>query len=335
MGVRNVLLTGATGFIGRALLPALVDRGHAVRATTRLAVQEARPRARVEWTQVDLLQPETLKRALEGMDSAYYLVHSLTAGHDYRARDRKAAQRFARAAAQAGLERIVYLGGVAPPIVNQARASEHLQSRLEVGEILRAGRVPAIELRASMIIGQGSASWQIVRDLARRLPAMILPAWLRSRTCPVALEDVVTALVDALDLPLSASAWFDLPGPEILSAEEILQRVAALDGRRAPTLPLPVVTPRLSALWLRLITGASFPVARELVLGLRQDLLPVDARYWELTAHHPRIPFDEAARRALLCEPRPRGLKAWLVHLEEALVRHTWRARLPTPAHLQ
>jgi uncharacterized protein YbjT (DUF2867 family) len=162
--------------------------------------------------------------------------------------------------------------------------------------------VPTVELRASMIIGPGSISWRICRDLALRLPVMVLPSWLRSRTSPIALEDVVGALVDALDVPLEHSEWFDIPGPEPLSGRQILERIAALRGRQSIMVQLPVLTPRLSSLWLKLVTSADYAVARELVAGLTQDLLPRDERYFELTHHPPRIPFDEAARRALAAE---------------------------------
>ena len=167
---------------------------------------------------------------------------------------------------------------------------------------MRAGSVVAVELRASMVIGAGSASWQIVRDLAMRLPIMVLPKWLGSRTCPVALDDVIVALLRAATLPLEQSAWFDVPGPEIMSGQQILKRIAALRGRQFLALKVPLLTPRLSALWLRLITRTDFALARELVLGLEQDLLPKDERYWDLIEHPRLLSFDEAARRALASE---------------------------------
>ncbi len=315
----RTLVTGATGFIGRSLLPALRARGERVVAGSRRP--PAARRGGVPWRECDLLRPETLPRALRGVRIAYYLVHSMGGGRaDYRALERQAADAFARAAAGAGVERIVYLGGPAP----DGRPSEHLRSRLEVGEILRAGPVPALELRASMVVGDGSASWQIVRDLAMRLPVMILPRWLESRTRPVALEDVIAALAAAADLPLEASAWFDLPGPEVLSGREILERIAALRGRRIAALEVPLLTPRLSALWLKLVTRTEFSLARELVLGLQGDILPRDERFWSLIGRGSLLPFDEAARRALADEPHRAGLRPGLARVEEALA--AWAA---------
>ena len=313
---RTALVTGATGFIGGALVPALRARGLRVVAASR------RPRAgplegeAVQWRVCDLLDPRTLPAALEGVDVVYYLVHSMGGGRsDFRKLERRAATGLASAAADAGVERIVYLGGPAP----RGPPSEHLQSRLQVGEILR-GRARTIELRASMVVGPGSASWRIVRDLAMRLPFMVLPTWLRSRTCPVALEDAIAALAAAADVPLEASTWFDLPGPETLTGWQLLERIAAIKGRRIRAVHVPLLTPRLSALWLRLVTRTDYSLARELALGLREDLLPADARYWRLIGRDRLVPFDEAARRAL--EGEVRGREAWerLARLEERLV---------------
>jgi len=250
----------------------------------------------VEWRQCDLLRPETLAAAFAGVKVAYYLVHSMGGGRlDYGELERRSAQAFAEAAAQAGVDRIVYLGGPAP----RGHVSAHLGSRLEVGKILRGGPVETVELRASMVIGAGSASWQIVRDLALRLPFMVLPRWLKSRTRPIGLDDVVFALVAAAAVPLEESTWFDIPGPEVLSGRQILERIAALGGRRFWAIEVPLLTPRLSALWLRLITRTDFSLARELVLGLGEDLLPKDDRFWQLIDHRHLISFDEAATRAL------------------------------------
>ena len=296
---RVALVTGATGFIGRALVPALVAHGWRVAAATRRTAHDAPAAAGVEWRDFDLMRPETLPSALAGARVAYYLVHSMGQGAtDFRKLERNAAKAFVTAAASAGLERIVYLGGPAPA----DHPSEHLRSRLDVGEILRAGVVPVVELRASMVIGHGSASWQIVRDLAMRLPVMVLPKWLNSRTRPVALDDVIDALIAAADVALERSEWFDVPGPETMTGQQILERIAALRGRHFLAVKVPFLTPQLSALWLRLITRTDFALARELVMGLEHDLLPKDARFWQLIGHDELVSFDDAARRALSSE---------------------------------
>jgi len=299
----DILVTGATGFIGRALVSALRARGRTLVATTRRPAESMPAIEGVTWRTCDLLVPDTLPAAVEGVRIAYYLVHSMSGGTDhFRQHERRCAQAFVAAAAAAGVERIIYLGGPAPP----GRVSEHLKSRLAVGEILRAGPVPAIELRASMVIGRGSASWQIVRDLAVRLPVMVLPRWLRSRTRPVALEDAIDALVAAAELPIERNQWFDIPGPEVLSGRQILERIADVRGRRFLAIEIPALTPRLSSLWLKLVTRTDFGLARELVDGLVADLLPKDDRYWGLIGHPDLIDFDDAARRALASESRRR-----------------------------
>jgi len=292
----TALVTGASGFIGRALIPALRARGFDVVATSR---QSRAAADGVVWRSCDLLDPASLPAAFAGARVAYYLVHSMGgADSNFRELERRTAQAFVAAAAGAGVKRIVYLGGPAPP----GTPSEHLRSRLEVGQILRDGPVRVVELRASMVIGQGSASWQIVRDLAVRLPVMVLPRWLASRTRPVALSDVVEALVSAADLNLEQSEWFDLPGPEVMNGQQILERIAALRGRVFLAIKVPFLSPRLSALWLRLITRTDFALARELVLGLEQDLLPKDERFWSLIDHTQLVAFDTAARHALESE---------------------------------
>jgi uncharacterized protein YbjT (DUF2867 family) len=296
----DTLILGASGFVGGALLQAMAEAGEPVRAASHHPVHRA-PRRDVEWMTCDLERPETLAPVLAGVDCAYYLVHSMgTHGHELRGIERRCAENVAAAAAAAGVRRIVYLGGVAPA----GMPSEHLASRLLVGEILRGGTVPTIELRASMIVGNGSASWQIIRDLAARLPFMLLPRWLESNSCPIALPDAVVALRDASTVPLDGSTWFDIPGPDTLSVREMLAIVAELQQRRIPSVRVPVLTPKLSAMWLKLVTRANYRIARELVLGLGSDLLPESRRYWELTGHPPRWSFRDAASLALAEEPR-------------------------------
>jgi uncharacterized protein YbjT (DUF2867 family) len=305
----TLLLTGATGFVGRAALPALQNRGWRVRGLTRDATR-ARARSRgLEWVQGDVSDPSACARALHGCLAALYLVHSIGAGADYQGQEVRSAETFAAAAAAAGVERVVYLGGVAPG----GGGSEHLRSRLEVGTALRAGTVRTLELRASMIVGAGSLSWLIVRDLAARLPVMVLPRWLQSRTEPVAIDDVIIALTRGLDLPLEANAWFDVPGPHVLSGKQILDETARAMGLSRPlTIDVPLLTPKLSSLWVRFVTRADWQVAREIVVGLAEDLLARDDRYWHLIEHRRLQTFSTAARRALDAErqgPPMRG--AW------------------------
>jgi len=299
----TLLLTGATGFVGRAVQPALDATGWRIRCLTRDAAG-ARTRApALDWVQGDVADADSCARALAGCQAALYLVHGIGEGADYHRHEVMAATTFSRAAAAAGVERIVYLGGVAPA----GSGSEHLRSRLDVGEALRAGPVRTIELRASMIVGYGSLSWLIVRDLAARLPVMVLPQWLKSSTQPVAIGDVVISLVRALDLPLATSACFDLPGPMALSGKEILEETARVMGLPHPRMiEVPLLSPRLSSLWVRFVTRANWSVAREVVVGLTQDLLARDDQFWRMIDHPDRVAFAEAARAALAAERRQR-----------------------------
>ncbi len=281
--------------------PALAASGWQVRCLTRDAARARKRAPDLDWVEGDVADPSSCARALEGCHGALYLVHGIGERGDYHAREVAAAANFSKAAAAAGVERIVYLGGVAPG----GPGSDHLRSRLDVGEALRSGPVKTIELRASMIVGHGSLSWLIVRDLAARLPVMILPRWLKSRTEPVAIDDVVVALVRALDMPLEASSWFDVPGPEMLSGKEILQATARALGLESPrTIDIPLLSPRLSSLWVRFVTRAKWSVAREVVVGLSEDLLARDDRFWQLIDHRRRLRFADAARLALDAERR-------------------------------
>lgn len=302
----TVLLTGATGFVGRALLPRLVAAGWQVRGLSRRAQAPAHG---VEWVAGDVSSFADDARALDGVRAAFYLVHAIGEGADFERREIDEAGRFAEAARGAGVERIIYLGGIAPA----GQPSPHLRSRLAVGETLRGGAVPAVELRASMIVGHGSLSWQIVRDLAARLPVMVLPAWLRSRTQPIAIDDVAAALAGALELPLSGgSASFDLPGPDVMTGRQLLDETARLLGLAPPlVVEVPLLTPRLSSEWVRFVTRARWSVAREIVVGLEHDVLARNDDYWRLIGHGARLPFAEAARRALAAEapaPGPWGV---------------------------
>lgn len=297
----TILLTGATGFVGRAVQPALAAAGWSVRCLTRQVARARERQPALDWVEGDVGDADSCARALDGCQAALYLVHGIGEGAGYHQHEVAAATTFSRVAAAAGVERIVYLGGVAPA----GLGSDHLRSRLDVGEALRNSGVKTAELRASMIVGYGSLSWLIVRDLTARLPFMVLPQWLKSRSEPVAISDVVDALVGALDLPLAASAWFDLPGPEALSGKDILEETAGAMGLpHIGIIQVPLLSPRLSSLWLRFVTRAKWSVAREVVLGLADDLLAHDDRFWRLIGHPHRLTFKEAAGVALEAERR-------------------------------
>ena len=299
MPERSLLLTGATGFVGGAVRAALARAGWRTRCLTRDAARARKRQPALDWVQGDVADPASCARALAGCQAALYLVHGIGEGGDYHQHELAAAATFSQAAATAGVARIVYLGGVAP----KGAGSAHLRSRLDVGKALRAGPVVTVELRASMIVGHGSLSWLIVRDLAARLPFMVLPRWLKSRTQPVAIDDVVIALSRALELPLAASAWFDIPGPVTLSGKEILEATAQVLRLPHPRMiELPLLSPRLSSLWVRFVTRADWSVAREVVVGLAEDLLAEDDRFWNLIGHSRRLSFAEAARLALEAE---------------------------------
>jgi len=313
---RTILLTGATGFVGGAVRPALAAMGWHVRCLTRDVARARERQPALDWVGGNVGDAASCARALDGCQAALYLVHGIGEGADYQRREVAAATTFGQAAATAGVERIVYLGGVAPP----SAGSEHLRSRLHVGQTLRASPVTTIELRASMIVGHGSLSWLIVRDLAARLPVMVLPQWLKSRTQPVAIADVVIALVRALDLPAAASVSFDLPGPLALSGKEILEETARVMGLPHPRMiEVPLLTPRLSSLWVRFVTRADWSVAREVVVGLVDDLLARDDRFWGLIDHPDRLTFAEAASIALSAELRQQRATGTWGAIEHAL----------------
>jgi uncharacterized protein YbjT (DUF2867 family) len=319
---RRVLLTGATGFVGKRLYPALARAGYDVTCSSRDAERWAERKPDRRWVQLDLHDAASVERALAEQDAVIYLVHSMGQAGDFEEKERRAAELLRDAAARAGVTRIVYLGGVAP----SGRASKHLRSRLGTGEVLRAGAAPTIELRAGMIIGAGGASWQMVRDLSARLPFMILPSWLQNHSQPVAIDDVVRALVRAVELPDDVRGVFDLPGPETLTGEEILERIAGLLGVRPLTLRVPVLSPRLSSYWLKLVTRADFGIAQELVEGLTSDLVAPDAGFWRFLDDDSRTPFDVAARAALAEEeqrlsPGTRVVEWSLQHLARRVAR--------------
>jgi uncharacterized protein YbjT (DUF2867 family) len=300
---RRVLLTGATGFVGRSVYPALVAAGYVVLGGSRRPEQAVRAAPERQFVRCDTDEPRSLREAMTGCARAIYLVHGMAEGGDYAEAEQRGALAFRSAAEEAGVERIVYLGGMRP----SAEPSRHLASRLRTGEVLRAGKVPTIELQATMVIGSGSESFRMVRDLAARLPVMVLPSWLKSRTQPIAISDVVAAIVHALDEPWEASGVYALPGPETLSAREILQRTASLLGHKPRMIGVPFVTPKLSSYWIRLITRAEIHIAEELVEGLRHDIVHEGPGYWARMPGHRRQSLNAAIESALADEENSLG----------------------------
>ncbi|WP_017604818.1 SDR family oxidoreductase [Nocardiopsis alkaliphila] len=296
---RLALVTGASGYIGGRLVPELLDAGYRVRCLARTPekLRDHPWRARVEVVRGDVVSGEGLAEALSGVDVAYYLVHSMGGGDDFESTDARAARTFARAAGAADAGRVVYLGGLAPTGRN---LSPHMASRAEVAEILRAGPVPTVVLRAAVIIGSGSASFEMLRHLTERLPAMTTPRWVRSRVQPIAVRDVLRLLVLADTLPAGTDRVFDIGGTETLSYEEMVQRFAAVAGlSRRVVIPVPVLSPGLSSLWVGLITPVPPTVARPLVESLRHDAVVEREDLSELLNDHHRLGFDEAVALAL------------------------------------
>ncbi len=302
------LVTGASGYVGGRLVPELERRGRRVRCLARRP-EHVRPRvgAATEVVAGDLLDAASLKAALLGVDAACYLVHSMGSRGDFEAEDRQAAANFAAAASTAGVRRIVYLGGLG----REPGLSRHLRSRQEVGRILRESGVPTIELRASIVIGSGSLSFEMVRALVERLPVMVTPRWVSQPSQPLAIEDLVEYLVGALEAPVSASEVVEIGGPDRVSYADLMHEYARQRGLRRLMLRVPVLSPRLSSLWLGLVTPLYARVGRELVESTRNSTVVADDSARRLfPALRPRG-VREAIARALLNEERAFAETRW------------------------
>lgn len=292
------LVFGASGYIGTNLVPFLQQQGRRVRATSRHSeVLEGRGWRDVDIRTADALDPGSLDAVLQDIDTAYYLVHSMAAGDAFPEIDVTAASNFAAAAARQKIRRIVYLGGLVP----EAPRSAHLSSRAQTGETLRAGEVPVTELRAAMIIGPGSAAWEVIRDLVNHLPVMVTPRWVFSRSTPIALQNLLHYLAEAPQLAETAHGVYDVGGPDVLTYADIMRGYGAIVGKSPLIIPVPLLTPRLSALWLRLVTSVPTNVARALIDGLSQDVLATDERLAALIPQR-LLTFEESARAALAAD---------------------------------
>ena len=288
---RTVLVTGASGFIGSHLVKTLVERGHRVRAMTRKPDTYDGPGEPVEG---DIADPDSLTRSLAGTDAAYYLVHSLK-HEDFEQQDAEGARNFAAAADQAGLERIVYLGGLGR---DDQELSAHLRSRREVERLLAAGPVPVTVLRAAIVIGHGGISWEITRQLVENLPAMIVPHWATTKTQPIALTDMVRYLVGVLEPVEARGRTFEVGGADVLTYAEMMQRVARLHYHRPlPMLAVPLLTPRLSSHWLSFVTDVDTDTARNLVDSMSNEVVVTDHSIAEIVPGRP-MGYNQAVRDA-------------------------------------
>ena len=315
-----VLLTGATGYVGGRLLRALEADGRRLRCLAR------RPeylRSRVgEGTEVvagDVLKPDTLPAALHGVDTAYYLIHSMATSRHYATSDRKGAEAFARAAREAGVRRIIYLGGLG----EGDQLSRHLASRQQVGRILRESGLPTMEFRASIVIGSGSLSFELVRALVEKLPIMLTPRWVESPSQPIGVEDLVAYLVAALDLPKAGVVVYQVGGPDLVSYGDLMREYGRLRGLRRLMIPVPALTPSLSGLWLGLVTPVYAQVGRELIEGVRNPTVVRDDRALRDFSIRPRG-IREVLARALVNEDLGFAATRWSDALSSRRVGRGW-----------
>ncbi len=319
-GDEMILLTGASGYVGGRLRRALEADGRRLRCMARHpAYLRARVAPGTEVVEGDVLQPESLAHALREVHTAYYLIHSMASSRDYAALDRQGAESFARAARDAGVRRIVYLGGLG----HGEQLSCHLESRQEVGRILRESGVPTIEFRASIVIGSGSLSFELVRALVEKLPAMVTPKWVDTPAQPIGIEDLVAYLMAALDRPAGESSIYEIGGPDPVSYGHLMREYGRLRGLRRLMVPVPLLTPRLSSLWLALVSPVYARVGRELIDGVRNPTVVRDHRALDDFRVRPRG-IREVLARALVNEDLGFADTRWSDALSSQRAPRSW-----------
>jgi len=295
---RLILVTGATGYVGGLLIPRLLDEGYSVRVLVRESgkLKAFAWSSRVEISVGDVLRADTLEPALSSVDTAYYLIHSMTSGADFAEQDLAAARNFGRAARAAGVKRLIYLGGLGG---GSDTLSKHLRSRQETGKALRESGVPVTEFRAAIIVGSGSISFEMIRYLTERVPIMICPRWVRTRVQPIAIEDVLSYLVESVREPRSADQIIEVGGADVLTYGGLMKGYARVRGLHRLLLNVPVLTPRLSSYWVHWVTPISAAYARPLIEGLRSEVVVTDGKAGELFPGIKPLRYEDAVARAL------------------------------------
>ncbi len=326
----KILLTGANGYIGQRLLPILVENGHEViclvRDPRRFEVPELY-RDKVSTVKADLLDEITLQNLPENIDAAYYLVHSMGSGSGkFRDAEHRSAANFAAYLDRSTAKQLVYLSGMA----QGKNLSEHLRSRQHVEEVLRSGKVPVTVLRASIIIGSGSASFEIIRDLVEKLPVMVAPKWINSRCQPIAIRDVLFYLQAILFCEPCKGKTFDIGGPDVLTYRQMLLKLAEVRGLKRRIISVPLLTPRLSAYWLYFITSTSYSLARNLVEGLRSDSVAENDRIQKLIPHQ-NIGYEEALKLAFSKIEQNSVISSWKDALSSGLIRQDYMDFIQIP----
>lgn len=299
MKKHNILLTGATGYIGSRLLPGLAEAGHEIKCLVRDPARLNFAAPNVRACTGDLLERSSLWRAFRGVDTAYFLVHFLNETREFEEKEIKAAENFAHMARSAGVERIIYLGALGR---SEDNLSPHLRSRQDVGYILRRSGIPAIELRASIVLGDGSLSFELIRDLTEHLPLMIMPRWVSTKAQPIGIDDLIEYLFQSLEIPVWHSEIIEIGGSDCLSYRDLMKEYAKQRGLRRLMLPVPVLTPWLSSHWVAFFSSVDHILARRLLAGVKNPTVVENPRQQHRFSIQPSS-AAEAMKRAVSSMP--------------------------------